>query len=114
MNTIRYHGGYDHFMSDPGEYPLKHCEACGILCDVERNRVDQRTMWARKTSTFDVFTCPNAGLDWHTEVIKILQAMKDMPSQRIVEIMKKDVDDILRVNITDTYALLWMEVSDAH
>ena len=82
MNTIGYHGGYDHFTPDPGKWVFKYCEVCGMRCDVERNRVDQRTMWARKTSTFDVFTCTNAGLDWHTEVIKILQAMKDMDNRK--------------------------------
>ena len=109
-----YHTGYDYFTPDPGKWKTKHCEACGTYCDVKRSHVGKRTRYGRSDSVFDVFNCPNADEHWHTEVIKILEVMRDMPSQRIVDIMKKDVDDILRANITDTHALLWMEVENAH
>ncbi len=115
MNKIiLYHAGYDYFTPDPGEWEFKRCKACGMECDVERNHIGQRTRWGSNDSVFDIFSCPNADVSWHTEVIKILQAIKDTPSKRIAAIMKKDVDDLLIENITDVYALQWMEVSDAY
>lgn len=99
MNTIRYHCGYDYFTPDPGKWKTKRCKACGTQCDIERNHTGKRTRWGPSDSVFDVFSCPNANIKWHTEVIKILQAIRDTPSPRIAAIMKKDVDDILRVNI---------------
>ena len=107
---MNYYCGYDHFTPDAGTCSWRRCEACGTMCDIKRNHVGKRTRWGPSDSVFDVFTCPNADIKWHTEVIKILQAMTDTPSPRIAAIMKKDVDDLLKENITDTSALQWMEV----
>lgn len=96
---INYHVGYDSFTPDPGKWKTKRCKACGTQCDVERNCVGKRTRWGPSGSVFDVFSCPNSNVDWHVQLIKLHEAIKDMPSETVAGLMKVDLGKILLLHV---------------
>src|SRR5688572_27744985 len=95
--NITYHKGYDSFSSDPGTVSSGNCLACGVVLDVKRN-VDGPTSWAeavgKKSHLHDSFTCPNAGEDWHTQLIKLMEYRKSLPSRRLRDIIDGEIDEL--------------------
>ena len=87
------------FIRQPGEVAEMHCRVCGALCEVRRDVMGPTSFgasMARIKKAHDVFQCPNAAQDWHGQATELLQAMEDSPSKRLVELMRLDLQDLLR------------------
>lgn len=89
--------GYETMAPAPGECAEMECITCGDKMNVERN-VRGATSYAEsrsgRTHLFDRFICPNAGLDWHVQCIKILQEMKQTSSSKVEALLKQEYEEI--------------------
>jgi hypothetical protein len=94
------HSGYDVVFSEPGsENGPVYCSTCATEMDCQRN-VLGTTSWgeamAGRKHKFDQYTCPNAGTDWHNQVIGLLKEIAKTPSQYLAEILRKEIESILK------------------
>ena len=95
------HKRYDRFYTEPGSSEEINCSVCGTKCNVERN-IYGPSSWlcamAKNYSYHDIFTCPHAGKEWHKQALDLILAIKETPSKRVVQLMKLDLEDLLREN----------------
>lgn len=95
--------GYSYFVTDPGTEDQVECRVCGTVCDVTRD-VYGPTSWATAgASSFkchDAFVCPHADEGWHDQALELVHAIEDMPSKRVAELMKLDLEDLIREHRT--------------
>ena len=95
--------GYDTFFSKPGDESSRNCQVCGAVCEVRRN-VRGPTNFAAAIGGFatdhDRFACPHTGESWHGEALHLVKAIADMPSHRVVTLMRQDLTDILAEHTT--------------
>ena len=47
---------------------------------------------------YDLFTCPNTHHAWHEKALRLVLAIEEPPSQRMTNLMKLDLQDILKEN----------------
>lgn len=91
--------GLDTFFHKPGEIQEQNCLVCGSICLIQRNRVGP-TSWAsamaHKSTPHDSFFCPHIDEEWHQHAKKLVFAIENTPSKRIAELMKLDLEDILK------------------
>lgn len=90
--------GYEVFTPDPGTVDEMHCRVCNSRCIVERNRFGSTGFamgMARKKRHHDFFYCPHAEEEWHMKALELFQAIEKMPSRRVAELMRKDLDEVL-------------------
>lgn len=92
----RYHPGWDHFTPDPGEWESKRCRACGSELLVERNVTGQRSRFGSGDAKFDRFHCRHSQDEWHTHAIKLHEAIAATPSVSVADMMRLDLEAILR------------------
>jgi hypothetical protein len=89
--------GYDFFTPDPGAWDSKDCNVCGDKMGVERN-VDAATSFIEAQSggkhLHDKFVCPNAGKDWHVQIIALLQESKNTSSSKLSQIYQKEIEQL--------------------
>ena len=83
---------------EPGKFSEMNCSICGDKMNAERN-VDGATGWAEAMAKHkhlhDRFTCPNAGEDWHQQLILLNDAIRDTPSDCLAKIMEGEKNQIL-------------------
>jgi hypothetical protein len=94
--------GYDTFFEKPGEIQEHNCMVCGSLCSVQRNQlgsISWASAMAHKSTPHDYFYCPHIDEDWHTQAEALVQAIENTPSKRVAELMKLDLEDILKDNL---------------
>ena len=53
---------------------------------------------ARRDHWHDKFTCPHLEEAWHEQALELVQAIENTPSKRLAELMRLDLEDILRDN----------------
>ncbi len=94
--------GYDCFITAPGENEEMTCRVCGAECDVRRN-VYGATSWAtavaQRPSEHDYFFCPHSEESWHKQALELVHAIEEMPSKRVIRLMRMDLEDILEDHI---------------
>lgn len=94
--------GYDVFYTEPDEVKTMHCKVCGTLCNVERS-VHGPTGWiegmAGRGHWHDKFECPHSGNPWHEQAIKLFMKIEETPSKRLAELMRLDLEDLLKENL---------------
>jgi hypothetical protein len=93
--------GYEIFYTTPGKVSEMRCRVCGSICDVERD-VYGPSNFAQAVNKindlYDVFTCPIANRDWHAKALNLVIAIEEMPSKRVADLMKQDLEDLLKEN----------------
>ena len=101
--------GYDVFYEKPGELEERVCQVCGTRCEVERNQAGP-TGWAsamaKQKIPHDYFSCPHTGQDWHEQALKLVMMIEETPSQRLAELVRLDLIDMLNDNGIETPAEL--------
>ena len=91
--------GYDVFYIEPGKVDEMICGVCGSRCKVRRNvkgPVSFASAMGRMQIEHDYFWCPNSEAEWHSQALNLVEAIEDTPSKRMAEIMRLDLEDILR------------------
>lgn len=61
--------------------------------------VNFATAMAKKDIKHTTFTCPNAGLDWHVKVVKLMMEMNQTTSTRVAAILYDEISSILNENL---------------
>ena len=90
--------GYDVFFEKPGDVEERFCRVCGTVCEVERNRLGPTgwvTAMAKKDILHDYFFCRYMNEHWHSQALKLVQAIEETPSKRVAELMRLDLLDLL-------------------
>lgn len=101
MADESYHIGWDYFTPDPGEWESYRCRACGTELLVERDVTGKRSMFGSSDAKFDRFHCRHSQEEWHTHVIKLHEAIEAMPSVSVADMMRIDLEDILREKVAN-------------
>lgn len=93
---------YDMFFEKPGEITEKTCLVCGSTCEVKRGQLGP-TSWigavSHRAVLHDYFYCPHADQVWHQQALELVLAIENTPSKRLAELMKLDLEDLLRENL---------------
>jgi hypothetical protein len=95
------HLGFELFYTTPRQIEKMSCRVCGTNCDVQREVYEPANFvmaQAKISDLYDVFSCPMAGLEWHEEALKLVQAIEQTTSKRVADLMRQDLADILREN----------------
>ncbi len=98
INDIRYFVGADCFILSPGKVGGIYCNVCNTNCQAERNVLGIKIKYASGTgldTTHDKFYCPNSNEGWHIEAVSLYLESQNTVSNRISNIIKKDLEDIL-------------------
>jgi hypothetical protein len=74
------------------------CGVCGSECEVERD-APGATCWAesfgKPSFKHDRFFCPCSGEEWHREALPLVWEIRKCPSQRMRDLMQKDLEEVL-------------------
>lgn len=100
--TFKTYRSGEIFTPDAGEYEEFHCVICDAKMDVERNVNGPRgriAAMAGINELHDVFTCPNAGKDWHVQIIALHQAAKETPSKIFEDQLLEEADNIKKTQV---------------
>ncbi len=90
---------YDVFVAEPGVLDRVSCKVCGCLCTVTRDAYGPTGFveaMGRKSRRHDRFDCPNKDTAWHRHALELVLAIDGMPSRRVTELMKLDLDELLQ------------------
>ena len=92
------HSGLDSFTVDPGSKEQMYCAVCNSECDVRRDVYGPTgfaSAMAKKYTLHDAFACPHADEEWHELAVRLVLAIEDMPSRRVADLMRLDLQDLL-------------------
>ena len=92
---------YEIFYTKPNSVSEKYCNVCGKKCDVNKKVYGSSsfsTAMGKKYDFHDIFVCPNAGKKWHELALKLVLSIEETPSKRVAELMKLDLNDLLKEN----------------
>ena len=92
------HKGLDSFTVDPGSKDTMHCVGCHSECEVTRDvygPTGYASAMAKKYALHDAFTCPHTEEGWHELAVRLVMAIEDMPSRRVADLMRLDLQDLL-------------------
>ncbi len=95
--------GYDQFFETPGEINERHCLICGTICLVKRNQSGPTSFagaMAKIQKLHDYFYCPHIEQEWHKRAEELLDAIEEMPSKRVADLMRLDLQDLIRENLS--------------
>jgi hypothetical protein len=110
MPNKSYHAGYDHFSPDPGECDKMSCRACGDDMDVKRN-VNGPTGYAEAIGggkhLHDSFSCPNAGEDWHNQLIALDKELNKTSSTRVAALIEVEIKEVKETRVCTRKASGW-------
>jgi hypothetical protein len=94
--------GYDIFFAAPGKIDEIDCNVCGTKCVATRNAMGP-THWGSAVAHQDVlhdrFECPHTEEEWHGTALKLVEAIQGTPSKRLAELMRLDLEDILKDHV---------------
>lgn len=101
-NSKPLYAGYEVRTPDPGEHESMTCSTCGDAMDVERD-VEGATGFAEamagRKHKYDRFTCPNAGTDWHVQVIKLMQEADRTASASVEKVIREEIVTVLGTRV---------------
>jgi len=92
---------YERFYRDPGTTQKMNCRVCGTICVVERDVYGPANFgmaMAKVKDLYDVFTCPHTSKEWHEKALALVIEIERSPSNRIIELMTLDLEDLLKEN----------------
>ena len=92
---------YDVFYMPPQSVNEMHCRVCGSRCFVQRNYFgpsDFSSAMGQVHQYWDRFACPNSESPWHEQALSLVVAIDETPSKRLAELMRLDLEDILKEN----------------
>jgi hypothetical protein len=90
--------GYDLF-AEPVDTKITHfCKVCGAETSVTKS-VPFPTHFGhalgKKLDICNVHECPDCSHDWHITAVQLVKAIEGMPSKRVAELMRRDLDELL-------------------
>jgi len=93
-----YHSGIDAFhIVPPGSKKTMSCRACGDEMEVHRN-VKGPTCFGEAMSgnktLHDSFWCPNAGKDWHNQVIALKEEIEKTASTKVAKLLQAELKQV--------------------
>jgi len=94
-----YAKGYDAFLTRPNTVEEVRCKVCGRACLVKRNQFGPTGAIAAvigSKSLYDYFYCPEAGKEWHSQSLKLVQERENTSSQGIKKLITQDLDRALK------------------
>ncbi len=94
--------GYDFFISEANCGEDCHCRMCGTKCRATRNIFGPTgfiSAMAKRFTYHDEFVCPHTDEAWHEQGLQLVIAIHETPSKRLAELMKADLEDLLRDNL---------------
>jgi hypothetical protein len=98
VNRHILYSGWEVFTPDVGTVESMFCRACSSPMLVEKN-INGATGMVEALSgnkhLHDRFTCPNAGLDWHTQMIKLKMLQIETPSATISDLLQDEINIIM-------------------
>jgi hypothetical protein len=87
-----------------------NCRACGDNMDVKRN-VNGPTSWAESMGKgkhlHDCFTCPNAGLDWHDQLIALDRELRKTSSNLVAKMIEAEIKEVKETRVATRKAAGW-------
>jgi len=95
--------GFDLFFTAPGEAEEMACKVCGATCTVHRDCYGPTGFVAAMgglSCQHDFFECPNKDHGWHEQALSLVIEIEETPSPRIAALMKKDLEEILRNQVS--------------
>ena len=95
------YSGYDSFTPDPGEWTDCECGGCGAKMNVKRDCEGPTSYvmaMGKSTRKYDHFTCPNSGKEWHTQIIKLKEEIKDTVSVKLKKVLQSEIDEMMAEN----------------
>ena len=54
---------------------------------------------AKRFTHHDEFVCPHTDVAWHEQALQLKISIDESPSKRLAELMKADLEDLLRENL---------------
>ena len=99
INDVLYCVGADCFILSPAEIKDVNCKICHTGCKVWRNIKGRKIKYISGTGldkTHDEFYCPKSDKAWHKKGVKLFVESQRTESKRISELIRKDLDDILK------------------
>ena len=99
INGTRYCVGVDCFIFGPGKIKDANCKTCHTGCKERRNIKGRKIKYISGTGldkTHDEFYCPKSDKAWHKKGVKLFVESQRTESKRISELIRKDLDDILK------------------
>jgi len=94
--------GYDFFVEEPGLGIERHCRVCGTRCAVSANVLGPTCVAAAlagRSTHHDEFACPHSAESWHRRALDLAMAIDEMPSHRVAELMRQDLEETLIENL---------------
>lgn len=92
------YAGYEVLTPECGKHESMNCPTCGDVMNVERD-VEGATGFAEamagRKHKHDRFTCPNAGKNWHVQIIKLGHEAKNTASAAIERMINDEIRGIL-------------------
>jgi hypothetical protein len=94
--------GYDFFIGEPNSGETKQCRVCGSTCRIVRDVFGPTgfvSAMAKRFTNHDEFVCSHTDEPWHDQALRLAIAIDDTPSKRLAEMMRADLEDLLRENL---------------
>lgn len=99
---IALHSGYDSFQSEPEDKKDRVCNVCDSICIPEYNKygsLNSIQAMGNFKHHYNHYYCPNYDKEWHIKAYKIIKAIENMPSPSVIELMEKDLKQLLKENL---------------
>jgi hypothetical protein len=94
--------GYDFFIGKANCGEERICRVCGSNCHATRNVFGPTGFVSAMAKCFnlhDEFVCPHTDEAWHDQALRLAIAINETPSKRLADLMKADIEDLLRANL---------------
>jgi len=93
--------GWDYFTPDNFKtFKTKNCLACGCKLKLVKKNNHGATGFAeamaKRGHKHDVVSCPNAGKDWHSQLIGIKKVIINTPSKVLANMLEKEAKELIR------------------
>ena len=91
-------------LTDPNAMERVSCTACSMDMEVKRGVIGP-TSWAgalaRKEREHDYWACPNNELDWHDQIVGLIQEKQGTISRTLKALIQIDIDAIRDEHVAD-------------
>jgi uncharacterized protein YbcC (UPF0753/DUF2309 family) len=95
--------GYDFFIGEPNSGETRQCRVCGSACRIVPNVYGSTgfmSTMAKRFAYHDEFVCPHTDNAWHEHALRLAIAIDETPSKSIAKMMRDDLADLLRENLS--------------
>lgn len=107
-----YRAGIDYFTPLAGTEKTIRCKACQEELDVQRDVVRTRGKFGNPLPEDlqrheDIFTCRNAGEEWHSQIIALLREIDQTASHKLATLLESEIVEICRTRQTTKELTAW-------